>query len=91
MVIALSTHAGQISLTVLEEELRTLSSKENQQGHSLLAWQKVPDSARADEEITRLQAQVLLEKAKGDAVSKMLESTCNALRCALDLLNLAQQ
>ena len=77
---------------MLEEELHTLSLKENQRRHSLLAWQKVPDSARADEEISRLQAQVVLEKAKGEEVSKMLESTCNALRCALDLIkDLAQQ
>ena len=69
-------------MTVLEEELRTSSLKEKQQRHSLLAWQKVPDSASADQEITRLQAQVLLEKAKGEEVSKMLESTCITLRCA---------
>ena len=79
-IITSSTNAGQNSWTVLDEELRTLSLKEKKQRHSQLAWQKVPDSDRADQAITRLQAQLLLENAKGEEVSKMLESTCNTFR-----------
>ncbi len=72
--------AGQDSLLALEDELQILSIKESQKRHSLLAWRKVADGDKADQEVTRLQAQILLERAKGNEVSKMLESTTNTLR-----------
>jgi len=73
---------GQDALLSVEEEIRILSLKESQQRHSLSAWQKLPDSVIADQEVTRLQAQILLEKTKGEEVSSMLESTCNTFRYA---------
>jgi hypothetical protein len=72
---------GESSLFALEEDLRVLNLKERQQKHSILKWQKVPESASLDQEITRLQAQILLEKATGEEVSEMLESTGNTFRC----------